>query len=275
MGVIRNIEKFIWNSKKHIVQKNIKFKDTHKGETCLIFGNGGSLKYYDFSALPPLPKIGCSYTLTDNRAKKLNMEYCIISDSYLLYPVRYNSYLKKIQNNLIGPILRKLIKQNKKTTFFTSLTNYFAFLKKPTNLNYFYHFGDKTSTSHYLDGTFATSGGALQIMLGVAKYLGFSKAIILGCDYLGSPKFEGHFYSDKKPSVGVDDRSYCEEIKRIAAGTDILCIFPKGVKSIDFESASFEEYFNAPEHYQENHQFIDENYLKMMRNMVDSNQIWM
>ena len=275
MGLIRSIEKFIWNSKKHIVQKNKKIRNIHKGETCLIFGNGGSLKYYDFSALPPFPTIGCSYTLTDKRAKKINIEYCIISDGYLLYPVRYNSYLKKFQNNLIGPILRKLIKENQNTTFFTSLTNYFAFLKKPVNLNFFYHFGDKTSKDYNLDGTFATAGGALQIMIGVAKYLGFSKAIVLGCDYLGSPKYGGHFYSDKIPDVDEDDRLFCEEIKRISDGIELLCIFPKGVKSKDFESASFEEYFHSPERYQENHEFISGEYLQAMRNMVKSMQIWM
>ncbi len=102
MTFLRNIEKVLWNSKKAVVQKNSKFKDIHKGETCLIFGNGGSLKYFDFSALPKIPMIGCSYTLTDNRVKDLNMQYCIISDGYLLYPIRYNSYLKKFQKNLIA-----------------------------------------------------------------------------------------------------------------------------------------------------------------------------
>jgi len=273
MKLLRKIEKFVWDSKISVVQKNSKFKDIHKGETCMIFGNAGSLKYYDFSALPKIPSIGCSYSLTDNRTKDLNMQYCVTSDPYLLYPIRHNKTYKKFQRNLIEPIMRKLILKNKGTTFFISLTNYFGFFRIPENLNFFYHFGDKTSTSCDLGGKFAVSKGALHIMIGVAKYLGFSKAILLGCDYLGSPKLEGHFYADVAPFIGVDDKGYREGVKRIADGIEILCIFPKGIKSIDFKSASFEEYFNSPEIYRENHKFIDPEYLKMMRKCLPYDQI--
>ena len=275
MNVLRNIEKALWNTQKSVILQNAKLKNIHKGETCLIFGNGGSLKYYDFSALPKIPAIGCSYTLTDNRTRDINVQYCVISDGYLLYPIRHNHTHKKFQRNLIAPIMRKLIFRNKQTTFFTSLTNSFAFFRRPENLKYFYHFGDKTSTSYLMDGAFATSGGALHIMLGVAKYLGFSKAIVLGCDYLGSPKSEGHFYADSASFTGMDDRGYCEGIKKVAGDIEMLCIFPKGIKSLDFPSASFEEYFQSPELYRENNEFIDEEYLMMMRKCIPLNQICM
>lgn len=275
MKFLRTIEKILWNSKSSVVQKNSKLKDIHKGETCLIFGNAGSLKYFDFSALPKIPSIGCSYSLTDIRTNNLDMKYCVISDPYLLYPIWFNSTQKKIQRNMIGPIMRKLILKNRDTNFFTSLTNYFGFFKTPENLNFFYHFGDKTSASYDLAGKFAVSKGALHIMIGVAKYLGFSKAILLGCDYLGIPKLEGHFYADPTPFIGVEDIGYREGIKKIADGIEILCVFPKGIQSPDFESVCFEEYFNSPEIYRENHEFIDPVYLKMMRDCVPYNQIYL
>jgi len=174
---------------------------------------------------------------------------------------------------MIGPIMRKLILTNKGTTFFTSLSNYYGFFKTPKNLNFFYHFGDKTSTSCDLGGKFAISIGALHIMIGVAKYLGFSKAILLGCDYLGSPKMEGHFYAYPAPFIGIDNKDYRDSIVRIAEGIEILCVFPKGIKSPDFESVCFEEYFNSPEIYQENHEFIDHEYLKMMHKCLPYDQI--
>lgn len=273
MKFLRVIEKILWNSKRSVVQKNLKFKDIHKGETCLIFGNAGSLKYYDFSALPEIPAIGCSYSLTDKRTNVLNLQYCVISDPYLLYPIRHNKTHKTLQRNMIGPIMRKLILNNKGTTFFTSLTNYFGFFKTPENLNFFYHFGDKTSSSYDLGGKFAVSRGALHIMIGVAKYLGFSKAILLGCDYLGSPKLEGHFYAYAAPFIGIEDIGYREGIKKIADGIEILCVFPKGIQSPDFESVCFEEYFNSPEIYRENHEFIDPEYLKMMQKCLPYDQI--
>jgi hypothetical protein len=47
-------------------------------------------------------------------------------------------------------------------------------------------------------------------MLGVAKYMGFSNAILLGCDYLGSPPVMGHFYADCKPFNGEYMRVLCQ-----------------------------------------------------------------
>ena len=39
--------KILLNFFSRTLKKNTKFKDVHKGESCYIFGNGSSLKYYD------------------------------------------------------------------------------------------------------------------------------------------------------------------------------------------------------------------------------------
>jgi len=115
----------------------------------------------------------------------------------------------------------------------------------------------------------------LDIMLGIAKYMGFSKVILLGCDYLGSPKLEGHFYSDVEPEYGDDDPSYAERIKKVAGNLDVLAIFPEGISCSVFKSATFEEYFGLPEFYQSNTQIVEEEYLVMMRKAALGKQIWM
>lgn len=273
--MLRRLELAFWKTKKGIIAQNIEFKDLHRGETCLILGNGGSLKFFDFSALPPLPAIGCSYSLLDIRARKLSMKYCAITDSYLLYPFRKHSYENKIQNNHIGPILKTLVRRHPETTFFTSLTNYYGFLRHPANLRFFYHFGERASLSYDLAGVFGASQGALSIMLGMAKYLGFSKAIILGCDYLGQPKLEGHFYAHDRPFAGKDDLAYREQITKVARGIEVLCIFPKGVQSPDFAWNSFENEFNAPEFYQANHEIISPSDFLRLTKLAKQKQIWM
>ena len=142
---------------------------------------------------------GCTYTLVDNRARHLNMRYCLISNSYLLYPVRYYSYLEEFQKKSDSTNFEKnLLLQIRVHCSSQVSPTLLLSLETPKNLIYFYHFGDKTSLKHYLDGTFTTCAGLLSIMIGVAKHMGFSKCIILWCDYLDSPKFGGHFYSDSK-----------------------------------------------------------------------------
>ena len=258
-----------------VVRNNLKYKNIHKGKTCLIFANGGSLKYYNFNAIGNHISIGCSYSLADKRIAALGMTYCVISDAYLLYPFRLDSYSKKLIINAIGPILKKIIRKNINTKFFTSLTNYYAFLRRPDNLNYFHHFGDKESGSFNLAGNFSNMSGALDIMLGLAKYMGFAKVILLGCDYLGSPKLEGHFYSDEIPVYGRDDPIYSSRIKEVAGALDVLVILPKGSSCTAFESATFEECFGVPDSYQENTEIIDDGYLVMMRKAATTNQIFM
>lgn len=259
-----------------MVLKNLKYQNIHKDQTCLIFGNGGSLKYYNLTAIKKYPSIGCSYSLADKRMAALEMTYCVTSDSYLLYFFRQHSYSNKIIVNFIGPILKKIIRKNINTQFFTSLTNYYSFFfRRPNNLNYSHHFGDKTSGSYDLAGNFSNCSGALDIMISLAKYMGFSKVILLGCDYLGSPKLEGHFYSDSIPVYGKDDPQYVARIKEVAGELDVLVILPKGSLCPVFKTATFKECFGASEVYQSNIEIVDEEYLMMMRKAALKNQIWM
>ena len=51
--------KILLNFFSRTLKKNTKFKDVHKGESCYIFGNGSSLKYYDLKLFNEKASIGC------------------------------------------------------------------------------------------------------------------------------------------------------------------------------------------------------------------------
>ena len=119
------------------------------------------------------------------------------------------------------------------------------------------------------------SNGALSIMIGVAKYMGFKKAILIGCDYLGSPKYEGHFYAKDIPKKGEDDKVYSKKIKKISTNIEIICLFRKGVKALDFDSSSFEEFYKTPEYYINNYEIIDNDYLEMIKQCAYYDQVYM
>ena len=272
--IIKNIFNLFWKLFSYKLKKNLEFKNKHKGETCIIMANGGSLKYFDISKLPNIPKIGCSYSLIDNRLEKNGLNYCIFSDSYLLYPFRPHSYSNKIQRNFIAPILKKIVKNNPNTIFFTNLTNCLSFLQTPKNIRFFHHFGNKNNDLFDLTKIFNMSNGALSIMIGVAKYMGFKKAILIGCDYLGSPKYEGHFYANDTPTLGQDDKVYSKEIKKISTNIEITCLFRKGIKALDFDSSSFEEFYNTSEYYMNNYEIINKDYLEMIKQCASHNQIY-
>lgn len=263
-----------WRLHKALVFKNNKFKNQHAGETCFIFANGASLKYYDISNLPKYPVIGCGYTLIDKRMQNLNVKYMASTDPYLFYPILYNTYpfIRKFQKNKIKNIFADIIAHHPDVQFFVNLTNFYSPLCRGKNINFFHHFGDKTSKSNNLAGNFSACGGALDIMLGMAKYFGFSKAILIGCDYLGSPPMMGHFYADYKPFLGSYLSEYCARVKMASEGIDVLVILPQGISSPDFKFASYEEYFGIEKKYSENYELVDMKYIKSLRDAADSYQ---
>ena len=83
------------------------------------------------------------------------------------------------------------------SSFFISITNLYSFTKTIKNLHYLpvKSVGKNNSSNNSsfdLSNDFNYLDGSLDIMIGIAKYMGFSKAILLGCDYLGQPKVDGH-----------------------------------------------------------------------------------
>ena len=137
---------------------------------------------------------------------------------------------------------------------------------------YYYHFGDRVSESHDLALNFSQASGALDIMLGAAKYFGFRKAVLIGCDYLGAPPVMGHFYADYKPYSGEYLEDYCERVKQVSKGIEVLVVLPEGVTAPDFNYTSYEEYFGLGKKYSENHEFVNSTYLELFRIAHDANQ---
>ena len=275
-SLLRKFLKYFWFMHKPLVFRNKRFKDIHRGETCYILANGGSLKYYDISKLPKRDTITCSYALIDKRLNSMNVKYFVHTDSYTLYPFLFNHHprAKKFQKNKILPIFNKIFNANKHLTTFINITNIYSvpFFRK--NVFYYHKFHETQAPNDDLAGNFSNNRAALDIMLGISKYMGYKKAILIGCDYLGVPPLMGHFYADRKPfSMPDEDLSdYRSKVKLSSKGIDVLVILPEDMSSPEFNYSSYESYFNLKKEYQNNYDFIDEDYLHLLRDAEDFNQ---
>ena len=268
---------FFWRFHYFTLRRNKKFHNIHIGETCLIFGNGASLKKLDFSTIKKMPSIGCTYSLIDKRFNSFGLDYCAVPENYFFYPFRKDSYHPRLENNLIGKIMLKIIGKNKKTEFFCSLTNFYSFIHlRCPNVNYFYHFGDTDSNSHNLAYKFNKSLGALDVMIGIAQYMGFSKAILVGCDYLGDPVAEGHFYSNSNSKFSKANDQYSKRIKFVSKSIELLVLFPPGVKTKYFNWMTFADFFGPQKKLYTNLDLIEDDYLPLMQEASSkSTQLWM
>lgn len=271
LNYLKKIHYKFWSIHGLFLKKNIRIKNIHDGETCIIVGNGGTLKYHDYKKIGNIPAIGCSYLLLDNRVSDLNLKYMVFTDPYELMPVKTRlGFGFKFYSRLFKFFITKY----KSIIFFASLTNVYAFLSIPKNL-YFFNYCDKEHICHDISGKFSCTEGALFIMIGIAKYLGFKKAILLGCDYLGVPKYEGHFYSNAKPFIGINDYDYCQKIKKISEGIEMTFVSINGVESPVFESIAFSRFFGGKEIYRSNDQIISNADLKVLNGGFKKRQIYL
>ena len=275
---------YFWNLHSYVLKRNIYYRNKHKGETCYIFGNGASIKYFDITKLPNHITIATTFSLFDNRMKKIIPNYYVIPDQYNFYSfapifsVNQKKYFP-LTYNYLSILFKKIISNNQNTIFFISITNYYSYFIRPKNLNFFASSSTKEENkdkSFDLSRDFNYLDGSLDVMIGIAKYMGFSKAILIGCDYLGEPKVEGHFYSDETPSFGkpIHDE-YFKRIKEISEGIEIMTIFPNNVKSPHFKTFNIQNFDNIDEKYVNNYDIINSDDLTLMRKAAEKNKVYM
>jgi hypothetical protein len=176
------------------LKQNVKFKDIHKGESCYIFGNGASLKYFDLKMFNDRVSIGCGSLFSHIDINHINLKYHYIAHPLFFYKFWKNPYSKKYEKNKVGCFYRKNIKNHPDVEYFTSLSNYFGIQGK--NINYVYHFGQANSRNveNQMNGIFSMMTGSLSGMIGTALYMGFQNITLVGCDYTSTPQKVGHFF---------------------------------------------------------------------------------
>ena len=75
LSTINFINKIFLKVFSKTLEKNKQFKDIHKGESCYIFGNGASLKYFDLKLFNDRISIGCGALLTLLDIKEIDLKY--------------------------------------------------------------------------------------------------------------------------------------------------------------------------------------------------------
>jgi len=232
--------------------------------SCYILGNGSSIKFIDINDLKNLKSISINLMVLHKDFKELDTCGYVLPESYFFYRYFINPYDKKLKENIIGNLFRKKIGGFQGINLFTSVTN---FLGAPIkNTYYLHHFGERTPNKNYIDLTnrFSFMSGGLYAAIGLAIYYGFSKAILVGCDYLMTPRQYGHFYSaPRQADLQDESNAYPElllEIKDLI-DLEILCVDSSSqwLNSIQYSNLS-----TKPIKYRENTNIVDKESLNEM-----------
>ena len=176
------------------IKKNRKFYRLHDGESCYIFGNGASLKYFDFRVFKDKPVICCGALFFHKDFSELNVKYYYGGGTYFYYPYWRHERKGSIEKNPLGVAYAKRNIHHKSILHFTSLSNFFGYSAE--NFYYLHHFDNSFNgfDNCKMDGVFSAMAGGLSGMLGIAIYMGFKDITLVGCDYTMHPQMQGHFY---------------------------------------------------------------------------------
>ncbi len=283
MKLIRLLQIVFWKLHSRILCRNNSLQNIHKGEKCYIIGNGASLKYIDYEALPKFKAIGTTYLLLDERIKFIDLKYYVIPDTYTYYKLCYTPRLKKITKNYREIFFKRFIKNNKNINFFTHLSNFYAFFKNPNNVNFYYDKEftilknkKKLNTFNLTHSLHSPLNGSLDIMITVAKFLGFREVILLGCDYLSDPPLQGHFYSNTDPFIeNAINEEYENRIREVSHGLDVTIILPKDSKSNIFKYKSIEEFIGKQSRCKKNSEFINRKDIDLLEIASTNKQLYM
>jgi hypothetical protein len=286
-SLIKLFFNFFWKLNKNKLSKNITLKNLHEGKSCVIFGNGSSIKYFNIKRHEGFFYMGTTYAMLHKDIKKLKPDFYVIPQKYDFYPinhhVRHNQKAEWNFNHRLR-IYERILKIGKETRFFINLSNYYGFFYRPKLLNFFFSFKDNKSSSDDFEcdlaNNFNYTSGSLETMIGISKYLGFKKLILIGCDYLGTPKLDGHFYSNSDPWVGepIYD-TYINRIKKLTNNIEVITIFPKGISSNQFKSFTYDDFFeqkndeNKNTQVRKNYEIIDNFDFNLLKKADENLQI--
>jgi len=254
---------FLFNSRlatlpAQILMNKLKaLADTESGSAYII-GNGVSLKSIDFLKLKQDPVIGCNFQFLHCEEKFLNTKYYLHLD-----PLRSTG---EIRTGLRSHFER-YIRENKNINFFLSIRDYARFRGKnvfhlaPLGGNWP---GNKDYSKRIIfRGKSQPLSGSLRGQISLAIYLGFSKATLLGHDYLLTPTYSRHFY-EYGEGVKTDLAGWNSDfLRRASEFIDLEIVGPAGSNSsIPMKSAT--EVFRENTLYRENSEIISREDLALL-----------
>ena len=142
MNLLNNltfVKKIIFQISKPILNPILSLKNIHKGESCYIFGDGISIKWFDLKEFTNKPVFSLNKIAFHKQSNFLNLKYSLFIEPFYFYPYFWDRDKatveetgKKFFKNNIQKKFRDIIGQQNNTTFFVNLSNY-PVLRNPKN----------------------------------------------------------------------------------------------------------------------------------------------
>jgi hypothetical protein len=236
------------------------FHNINYGDSCYIFGDGGSTKNYDLKHFQNLPSICCGKMFLRKNFNYLNTLYYTIPEPRLFWPNFFPIIQRLKDNKEVGKLLKEKILELDNINFFLNATN-FGFISGK-NINFIHRSISKIELPNKLD-PFA---GSFKTVLSLAYHFGFKKVYLIGFDSFTKSSFSDLRWYEYGKIKGVFNRSIIENrmIDFYKEKMDITSIGLTDKDSINFKSISYKEFTGESPNYLENYELTTNKNLKIL-----------
>lgn len=269
-----NITRFVFGK---TLAKIERFRNIHRGESCYIFGNGPSIKWFDLGIFNDFPAISCGLIHYHKDFHKLKVKYVVMVEPWIYVPriIRRmlgvsKLYSKKLHSTrLLASKYKSYINRSPDKEFFLNISNKLSLSN--ANINYVFRgFPDSSNSTDKLLSQYDLFHGSFHASLAVAYYLGFSNIYLIGFDaWTLQPTRNIRFYEFGKGDIGNNTPGKDELLEIYKNEVNIYTISVNG-KSNNVINIDYQDYTNVPAVYKENHEIINNYYLEMIHDVLES-----
>jgi hypothetical protein len=259
------LRKALFKVAKPVTSRVLQLKNRNKGESCYIFGDGISIKWFDLSAFPEKPAFALGYVPYHLQSESLNLKYGLLTEPKYFYPYFKLPWPPKTWwRNKIQNKYRDLILDQLDMNFFVNLSNY-PFLRGE-NIYYIFRAIDDSNFEFQRECFLKGEGiynGSLRCAIALAIYMGFEDITLVGCDYTHESSRSLHWY-EKGEGVLSPQPDYQQLYLGIAQRyAKITTITLEGRGSV-LPAKTYTEFTGCPLIFRENDELMDMQTLKLL-----------
>ena len=237
------------------------YKGIHKGESCYLFGDGVSLKWFDLSFFSDKPAIPCGFIPFHKDFSQLHSNYFILAETWWFYPFQKTTSppIRYVRNHLQKMYRKEVVNKYPNATIFTNITNYPVLPSHNTCFTY-RDIDDPRLAQNFISRVTNCFAGSLRYSLLLAIYMGFEHCYLAGFDYTHFPSRSRHWY-ERGQGVGNDmSHSEAEFLQLAKQYIDITTITLDG-SSNTLDHVTYANFTGQEPLYRENSELLEARFL--------------
>ena len=240
-------------------------------KTCIIIGDGISLKWFDIKLFKDFNVIPIAFLWFHKDVKHFKIDNSILLEPFWMYPImRFPSGSGKIFFNPIQKKYKKIIKNNPLTKFYIDRSNYLSLIFN-NNIEFIYRRSFfKSSLIKPLATDYNCFSSSFRFSIAYAIKHNYKTIYFLGFDYTHAPARGLHWYEKGR---GIENKKFYFEKDFILAARkyiNMITITLDG-KGEYMEHITYKDFTGVEPFYRENTEIVSSDNLKILSSWPDYN----